>query len=311
VKKGQEMGVAEREVSELDTELQQGTETTEEESQDDTDGGGEEGTEGGEGTDDTGNGEGGEDEEHVIGFGSEEPPASEEAKAAPQWVKDLRRRQRELALENAELKAKLGTGHTGAAQKPALPAKPKLSDPVIDYDEEKFEQARDAWDAKKRELDSWEANQAKAVEEAQKATQAVHANYAASKQALKVKDFQDAEDEAATALDQVQQAILIKGASNPAALVYALGKDSKELQALASIKDPVKFAVAVGKLETKVKVTKRTSTKPAPESTVRGGSGSQSATSDTLKRLEAEADRTGDRSKVVAYKRQLQQQGKK
>src|SRR5205085_5123717 len=115
------------------------------------------------------------------------------------------------------------------------------------------------------------------------AGKAVHEAYVAQAKALKVKNYQEAEDAVALVLDQIQQAILTKGAENAAQLVYALGSnpDSKELQTLASIKDPVKFAVAVGKLETKVKVTKRTSTKPAPESTVRGSSGSSAATSDT------------------------------
>jgi hypothetical protein len=55
----------------------------------------------------------------------------------------------------------------------------------------------------------------------------------------------------------MQQAILKKGAANPALMVLRTGTHPKKLQELASIKDPVKFAVAVGKLETEVKVTKR------------------------------------------------------
>lgn len=289
------MGVAEREEV-LDTELEQSEETTEEQVEET--GAEEEPAE---------EGDESEGDEDVIQIGNEEPPASEEEKAAPKWVKDLRERQKQLARENAELKAKLGAGQPAAQGKPELPAKPKLAD--FDYDEEKFEQARDAWDAKKREHDSWEANQRQAQEAQQKAAQAVHENYATAKKALKVKDYQEAEDEAVAALDVVQQGIVLKGAANPALIVYALGKNPKKLQELASIKDPVKFAVAVGKLETEVKVTKRTSTKPAPETTVRGNS-STPASKATLERLEAEADRTGDRSKVIAYKRQQKQQGK-
>lgn len=252
---------------------------------------------------------GGEEDEDVIQIGAEEAPASEEVQTAERSpvIRDLRRRHRELARENAELKAKLGTGQPAAHGKPELPAKPKLAD--YDYDEEKFEQARDAWDAKKREQDSWEANQRQAHEAQQKAAQAVHENYATSKKALKVKDYQDAEDEAVAALDVVQQGILLKGAANPALIVYALGKNPKKLAELASIKDPVKFAVAVGKLETEVKVTKRTSTKPAPETTVRGNS-STPASKATLERLQAEADRTGDRTKVAAFMRQQRAAGK-
>jgi len=299
------MGVAGND--ELDTELDEGTETEEGESQD----------EAGEGDGDTEESEGAEgggtgSDEEEVGFGSEEPPASEEEKAAPQWIKDLRQRQRELARENADLKARIGAGQPGQPNaKPTLPPKPKLAD--YEFDEERYEAARDAWEAKKREEDSWEENQRKATEAQQHAARAVEEQYAKDKAALKVKDYQEREDTVADALEPIQQAIMKKGAGNAALLVAALGRDPKKLQELASIKDPVKFAVAVGKLETEVKVTKRTSTKPAPEGSVRSGSSGASTAGSkaTLERLEAEAERTGDRTKLITYKRQLKQTGKK
>lgn len=262
--------------------------------------------------------EGDEGEEDVVQIGDEEPPASEEEKAAPDWVKTLRvdqkqlkKRQRELEQENEALKARLGGGQSSQAA-PKLPEFPKIAD--YDYDEDKYQEAVTDWNAKKRaadrEVETREASQKAAVDARQKAAQAVHEGYAKSKLALKVKDFQAAEDAVEAALEEVQQSILIAGASNSGAMVYALGTNPKKLAELASIKDPVKFAVAVGKLETEVKVTKRTSTKPPPESTVRTGTGSASTSSATLDRLEAEAAKTGDRSKVIAYKRQQKQSGK-
>lgn len=247
----------------------------------------------------------GEDED-VVQIGEEEPPASEAEKAAPQWVKDLRAEQKRLRKENAELRARVGGAMPHQSQ-PTLPAKPKLAD--FDYDEEKFEQARDAWDAKKREVDAWEANQRQAVEAQQRRVQAINEHYATSRAALRVKDYQEVEYEVATVLDQVQQEILKAGANNPAALVYGLGRNPKKLQELASIKDPVKFTWAAAQLEKDVKVTKRTTAKPPPETTVRGN-GAPGTSKATLERLEAEADRTGDRTKVIAYKRQMRQQGK-
>lgn len=294
------MGVASQEdVLDDEPELEEGQDTVEGgESQDDT-------ITGGDGDDTVSGGEVDEVED-VVQIGDEEAPASEEAKAAPAWVKGLRQRQRELARENAELKARLNTGKP-ADSKPEMPPKPKLAD--HDYDEEAYEKARDEWDAKKRELDSWEAQQEERAKAAQQAVKAVHENYATSKKALRVPDFQDAEDEVVGVLSEVQQSILMAGATNPGAMVYALGKTTKKLAELASIKDPVKFAVAVGKLETEVKVTKRTSTKPAPEGTV-ASRGSAPATRATLERLQAEADKTGDRTKVAAYLRQQRQAGK-
>jgi hypothetical protein len=144
------MGVAERE-DVLDSEQHEDTDTTTEGELRDGEQAEGEGTEGGEGT---GDGAGDED---VVQIGEEEPPASEEEQAAPAWVKDLR------VTNRSSWQGKRGTEGasrhraTGVQGKPELPPKPKLAD--FEYDEEKFEQARDAWDAKKREVDAWEANQ--------------------------------------------------------------------------------------------------------------------------------------------------------
>jgi hypothetical protein len=294
------MGVAEREdVLDDETQLEEGQDTVEGgESQDDT-------ITGGEGDDTVSGGEVDEVED-VVQIGEEETPASEETKDS-NWVNDLRRRYRELKRENAELKAGKPGGQPTEQTPPKLPEKPKLAE--FDYDEDEFQKAMDGWYAKKREVEAFEAKQQEAAAARQKSVQAVHENYATSKKALRVPDFQEAEDEAVAVLSEVQQSILIAGATNPAAMVYALGKTPKKLAELASIKDPVKFAVAVGKLETEVKVTKRTSTKPAPETTV-SSKGSTGTSKATLERLQAEADRTGDRTKVAAYLRQQQRAGK-
>jgi len=250
------------------------------------------------------------DEEVVVQIGDEEPPASEEQQEAPAWAKELRKRYRETSQELAQLKAEKRTGKPEADEAPKLGPKPKMSDPDIDFDEEKFEAARDKWDADKRAVDVFESTREERTRKAKEAVEQVHKNYATSKAALKVKDFQIAEDEATAALSDVQQSIVIAGASNPAAMVYALGRNPTRLQQLASIKDPVKFAVEIGKLEGVLKVTKRPSTKPAPEKTVRGGSASAPASTATLDRLRAEADRTGDRTKVADYLRQQKTKGK-
>jgi hypothetical protein len=253
-------------------------------------------------------GEGGEETEEVVQIGEEAaPPPEESGERDSTVITELRRRHRELDRENKELKARLEGGKP-TTEAPRLPERPKLAD--FDYDEEQHQEAMDAWYAKKREVEAHEAAQAKAVEQAKEAARKVHEDYAASKQALKFKDFQEAEDEVLASLSEVQQALILEGAENPALVVYALGKNAGKLRELAAVTNPVKFAVALGKLEKDVKVTKRTSTsKPAPETTVRGNT-SASTSSATLDRLRAEADKTGDRSKVVAYLKQQKQAGK-
>jgi len=250
---------------------------------------------------------GAEEEETVVQIGNEEAPASEDGEAETLRFADLRKRYRESQQELKKLRA-TQAGGAAQAEKPTLPPKPKLAD--YDYDEEKYEQARDSWDEAKRQHDAWESNQQERVRQAQEAQRKLNEAYTASKTSLKVKDFEAAEEAVTDEFNEWQQAVIKAGASNPGAMVYALGKNPAKLRELASIKDPVKFTFAVAKLEDKVTVTTRAKgAKPAPEVTLRGGgSGSGTQTSKaTLDRLEAEAAKTGDRTKVVNYKRQMSQ----
>jgi hypothetical protein len=106
-------------------------------------------------------------------------------------------------------------------------------------------------------------------------------------------------------LNVTQQGVVLQGATNPALVVYALGKNPKRAKELAAITDPVRFAFAVAQLEMQLKVTPRTKP-PAPERSLPAGTAPVSGGSDTtLERLREEASRTGDMTKVVAYKRQL------
>lgn len=255
-----------------------------------------------EGAEDKDQATGGEDDDVVITIGEEAPPPEQEQHAqAPEWVKELRKNHRELQRENRELKEKV-KAVTGAETKPApLGVKPTLEG--CDYDAEKFEAELATWYDKKRQVDDQEA-QAKAAEENQKkAWQAKLDSYTKAKTDLKVKDFDEVEVVAQEMLSVTQQGIILQGSENPALMVYALGKNPKKAKELSSITDPVKFAFAVAKLETQLKVTNRKAA-PPPEKVVRG-SGSSAGTVDShLDRLRADAEKTGDYSKVVAYKKQ-------
>lgn len=239
-----------------------------------------------------------EAEELVVSIGEEESPP-QEREEAPQWVKDLRKSHRELLRKNRELEAKVGA--PAAPQKPALPDRPKLSD--HDYDEDKYQAALDGWYAKKREIDGFEETQKKAQQEERERIEATHKTYREAASTLKVEDFKEAEEEVVTALSQVQQGLILNGADNAPLLVYALGKNPKRLAELAAIKDPVKFAFAAAKLEKDLKTSNRKSEKPAPETVVKNTGGAVVGSSKTLERLREEALKTGDMSKVLAFKR--------
>jgi len=247
------------------------------------------------------------DDEVEVSIGDKPVQAEEPKQAAPAWVRELRRRERELQREVRELRAKVQTPQV-ENQPPAVGAKPKLED--HDYDAEKFEAALASWFERKRQADEHAAKQKQSEEQQKQAWQARLDAYGKAKASLRVRDYEDAESSVTESLNVTQQGIIVSGAENPALVTYAIGKDPAKLKELAAIADPVKFAFAVAKLETQLKVNPR---KPAaaPEvivkSTTRLAGGSHDQ---VLERLYDEADKTGDRTKVIAYKAKLRAQTK-
>jgi desulfoferrodoxin (superoxide reductase-like protein) len=242
----------------------------------------------------------GDTDEVVVSIGEEAPPPEEPAHA-PEWVRELRKTNRELQRQNRELQSKLQTTTITETKPVTLGPKPKLED--HDYDADKFEEALANWFERKRQADEANAKQEAEVMNQQKAWQAKLDGYGKAKAELRVKDFEDAEAVAQELFNVTQQGVMLQGADNPALVVYALGKNPKKAQELAAIKDPVKFAFAVAKLEKDLKVTNRKAA-PPPERVVSGTGRVSGAVDSTLERLREEAARTGNMTKVIQYKAQ-------
>lgn len=251
--------------------------------------------EGGEPGEDEGEG----DEEIVISIGEEAAPASGEE--APEWVRDLRKRNRELEKELAE--SRKGK----AAEVPQLGPRPTIEE--CDYDQEEFDERLNKWLDDKAKADRAAEEAQASTRKAQEAWQAELGVYADQKTNLGVNDIDQAEEEVLSALSPAQQAILIQGAENKALVVYALGKNPTKLQELARITDPVKFAFAAARLEGQTKMEKRKAT-TNPEGRVTGSAPLSGASDQKLKRLEEEAERTGDRTELIRYRKQLNRAGK-
>jgi len=242
-----------------------------------------------------------ESDEVVVSISGEEAPPPEEQTQAPEWVRELRKTNRELQRQNRELQGKLQTSAQTEIKPVVLGKKPSLED--HDYDAEKFEEALTHWFERKRQADDVNAKQEAEVMTQQKAWQAKLEGYGKAKAELRVKDFDDAEATAQELFNVTQQGVMLQGADNPALVVYALGKNLKKAQELAAIKDPVKFAFAVAKLEKDLKVTNRKAA-PPPERIVSGTGRVSGAVDSTLERLREDAARTGNMTKVIQYKAQ-------
>jgi hypothetical protein len=196
---------------------------------------------------------------------------------------------------------------------PALPEKPTLES--CDYDAAVFEEKLAGFYEAKRQHDAVIAEQAALQEKAEQRWQSKLSTYEEGKTKLGATDFDDAEATVAEILsapfpgimaEDVRMGIIKQGAKDPSALVYALGRNPEKARALAAIDDPVEYAFELGRMESGMKIV-RNSKAPAPEKRISGGSAPGiTATNDrTLERLRAEAEKTGDMTKVVAYKRQM------
>lgn len=241
-----------------------------------------------------------EPEEVTVTIGSDPAEDEEDDRTARPWVRELRKTNRENKQRIRELEAQLQS--TAPANKPLeLGKKPTLEE--HDYDAEKFEASLTDWFDRKRKIEEKQAQHQAELAQQQAAWNAKLDDYSKARAALKVRDFEDAEVVAQELFNVTQQGIVLQGADNPALVIYALGKNPKKAKELSAITDPVKFAFAVARLEKEMKVTPKKSA-PPPEKVPTGTGRTSGAVDSTLERLRAQAEKTGDYTKVAAYKRQ-------
>jgi hypothetical protein len=243
-----------------------------------------------------------DEDDRVVLIGDEEPEDEDEKREAPKWVKNVRKANRKLESENRRLKRELQERSSEKNPEIVLGEKPTLKS--VKYDDKKYEQELAAYYERKRKLEEIEAQKAKALEEQNKKWESKRAAYDSKRSEHSFRDFEEAEEIVTSALDITQQGIIVQGADDSALVVYALGKNPKKLEELTKVKDPVEFAVRIGKLESQLKVTSKKA--PAPEKRVTAGksSGLSGSADSTLERLRAEAEKTGDYTKVIRYRRQ-------
>ena len=207
-----------------------------------------------------------------------------------------------MERENRELKA---------AQQPKgdqIGPKPTLES--CGWEEEAFERAVIEWNGKKSESQR-KADEAKAqAEQAQQAWAERQAKFAEKATAV-VPNFDEVRDEVfdrfgSDSTGEIAKAILIY-AEDPR-LIAALKNSPPTMEKLLALKnDPTALAIAVGELKGKIKTMQRRAA-PAPETVTRGGAPAAKTSDKELERLEKEADRTGDRTKVIEYRRKLKAQ---
>jgi hypothetical protein len=235
-----------------------------------------------------------DEEETVISFdgeGDDEDQAGDTSviRRLRQQLREKDKRVRELETSTAKPKVEVGE-------------KPTLAD--CNYDEDEFETALDDWKARKAEADRAVESEQEGARRANEAWQNDLQSYAQKKQAMvrAVPSYAEAEDLVISALNPMQQAVAVKAAQDPAALVVALSRSPAKLAELAKFDDPIKMAAAIARMEGTVKVVKRRKG-PAPDRPLSGSGAMPGGSDRQLEKLEREADKSGDRTALIADKK--------
>lgn len=223
-------------------------------------------------------------EEYSLRVGDEEIPLTEEdedhvdGQPAPQWVKDLRKNNREKDKELRDLRRQLEQiqskpGETQQPQEEVIPPRPKFEDFYSDDNpEEAFEQAITDWHEKKsRAEQSQQQKQRQQQEYQQRFQQRVEAHKQRAAK-LPVKDYQEMESIVLSELKPIQQEIIIHAADEGSELIaYALGKNPQLRQRVAAETDPIRAAFLLGQISKQVSLAPKPKKAIKPEPEVRGG----------------------------------------
>lgn len=221
-------------------------------------------------------------EEYSLRVGDEEIPLTEEdddhvdGQPAPQWVKDLRKNNREKDKELRELRRQLEQVQSRPAeqqpqqQTDAIPPKPTLES--CEYDEAAFEQAMTDWHEKKSRAEQQKQQQERQQQEnIQKFQQRLQKHQERATK-LPVKDYRETEEIVRRELPVIQQEILIHAADEGSELIaYALGKNPQLRQRVAAETDPIRAAFLLGQISKQVSLAPKPKKAIKPEPEVRGG----------------------------------------
>lgn len=232
-----------------------------------------------------------------ISFGDEEDDKETQESST---IRDLRKQIRAL-------QAKTSNQSIQKEEEIVLGEKPTLDS--CDMDVDKFEKELEAYHDRSAKIKE-KAIRQESEDKRAKDNQAKELEvFEKQKNELGARDFTKFQNEFLSSVTKEQGSLILRAASNKALMIYALGKNPNQLDKLLNITDPVRLAAEVGKLEVRINVDMKNGNKAAPKPETRVTSqatSTQSKSSDkTLERLEKEAAISGDRTKVVAYKKSL------
>lgn len=235
----------------------------------------------------------------VVLEGEEPPPKVADSPV----IRDLRKRYRESEEKRLQLERTLATVQGQATQAADPGPEPTLEG--NEYDAEKFKAAWKAWNSASETKAKADAEAAKMAQAHQREWQGVLTSYATQKAELskQIPDYADRENAVKAMFNGAQQDVLLASCEKPALVVAALGRNPELAKDMVNETNLVRLAAKFAKLEVRLKMSKSTKAPPA-ERKIQGGGAPSGAVDTRLEQLRDEAAKTGDFTKVNAYKRQ-------
>lgn len=237
------------------------------------------------------------DEEADVTLPGEEPAEGEAGEGESSVIRDLRANQREQARIIREQRAKID-----AANIPPPPGDPGPKPTLEQHGwlDDKYEAALDAWYTQKAAFEQ-------AKTQAEQAAQQIERNrlegYTAAKSSVKIAGIDDAEKRVFAQVDDMTRNAILHARSP--AVVAALDKYPNRLAEISELMktDVAEGLMQLGELRAKAQVMPRRRNAEPEEIANGSASFSQTSKDKALEKLEKEADRTGDRSKLRAYRK--------
>lgn len=249
------------------------------------------------------------DAETVIAFADEADEDNDDLEdvdeKARQLIRNLRNQVRDAHGKLAKFQRAPQSAANDGDPEPQVPDEPGELD-TFGYDEEKQREAWRAFNAAKEKHAEWKVRQSERETERSRAAERHAKQIEQQRSSLGVSDYEEKAQLVKDRLTDAQIAVLTNGAQNPAKLIYALGRSPSKLEQIANEENLARFAVMVGGMERDIKVTKRSA--PAADTRVRGATASSSLGNNDAKqlaKLEKEAERTGDRTALIRFKKQM------
>jgi len=247
----------------------------------------------------TGAEEGGDEGEGEDGLTIEIDGYDPEPEEEKPLVKRLRDEIRERDRRIHEL-------NSGSKPEPAIEVGEEPTLEGCDWLEDKFKSEWSAWNKRKQDADRQQEEQGKAIEAAKQKMDAALTTYRGHASKLGVKDYDVVERDVASALPvALQNAIPLYFGDKGPLTVLALGRHPKLLAEIVALNDPVAQLLRIKEISMGVKGVQRKTPAPEKDSIIQGSAAVGSNANKELARLEKEADKSGDRTKLIEYRRKM------